>query len=32
MFVIHSVLTTNHRINKIKDLNGETIKGSFYER
>ena len=32
IFIIDSVLKTNPWIYKIKDLNGEKIIGSFYER
>ena len=31
-FIIDSVLKANHRTYKIKDLNRETIIGSFYEK
>ena len=31
-FMIDSVLKANHRTYKIKDLNRETIIGSFYEK
>ena len=31
-FIIDSVLTTNPWTYKIKDLNGEKIIGSFYEK
>ena len=32
IFIVDSVLKTNSWIYKIKDLNGETIIGSFYEK
>ena len=32
IFIINSVLKTNPWIYKIKDLNGEKIVGSFYEK
>ena len=32
IFIIHSVLKTNLWTFKIKDLNGEKIIGSFYEK
>ena len=32
IFVIGFVLKTNHCMYKIKDLNGETTIGSFYEK
>ena len=32
MFIIDSVLKTNHWTYKIKDLNREKVIGSFYEK
>ena len=32
IFIVHSVLKTNLWTFKIKDLNGEKIIGSFYEK
>ena len=32
IFIVDSVLKTNSWIYKIKDLNGETIIGGFYEK
>ena len=32
IFIIDSVLKTNHRTYKINDLNGGKIIGSFYEK
>ena len=32
IFIIKSILKTNHWTDKIKDFNGEKIVGSFYEK
>ena len=32
MFIIDSLLKTNHLTYKVKELNGEKIIGSFYEK
>ena len=32
IFIIDSVLKTNHSTDKLKDLNGEKITGSFYQK
>ena len=32
IFAVNSVLKTNPRMYKVKDLNGKTIRGSFYEK
>ena len=32
IFIIDSVLKTNRGTYKIKDLNGEKVRGSFYEK
>ena len=32
IFIIDSVLKSNHSTDKLKDLNGEKITGSFYQK